>query len=60
MLVAMCLQESIEALVKYTVETHFKAFDKVDYVKTFRTLKDRYDEYRNSTQEKQSMERSDT
>ena len=38
------LQEDIKSLIRYVIEKHYHAFDKVDYVQTFATLKRRYEQ----------------
>ena len=37
-------QEDIKSLIRYVIEKHYHAFDKVDYVQTFVTLKRRYEQ----------------
>ena len=38
------MQEDIKSLIKYVIEKHYHAFEKIEYVKTFKSLKMRYDQ----------------
>lgn len=48
--------ESIECLVRYITECHFKTFENVTYVETFKNLKRRYEQYKHTASEKSSID----
>ena len=47
------LQEDMKSLTGHIVERHYKAFEDVNYVKTFKNLKQRYDQQQDRLKDKQ-------
>jgi len=48
--------EDIRLLIQYFVETHYKSFVNVDYVKTFRILKERYEQHQERLKDRPNIE----
>lgn len=49
-------QEDIKSLTAHFIENHYKAFENVNYVQTFKHLKLRYDQHQDRMKEKSSLD----
>ena len=55
--VTFFFQEDIKSLITYVVETHFKAFENVEYVETFKKLKQRFDQHQDVPSDRTNLDR---
>lgn len=51
------LQEGIKSLCSHIVENHMKDLEAITYVKTFKTLKTRYEQHQDRLKDKVNLDR---
>ena len=53
----LTLQEDIKSLTSHIVENYYDSFEGVDYVQTFKTLKQRYEQQQDRMKDRPSLDR---